>query len=140
MDNERTRERAGYDPTRSGARADSLRCGVPSQSTIAPAHLTQQQDEVRAPRARLTRVGGSLRLVCSFAHALLPVVFLSVSVLPLSPSVSPLLGESALVSGQDFMVCFVNGKKYELHARDFQPETTLLHFLRTSQSAHCAAR
>lgn len=35
---------------------------------------------------------------------------------------------------QDFLVCFVNGKKHEIHARDFKPESTLLHFLRQGQN------
>ena len=37
---------------------------------------------------------------------------------------------------QDFLVCFVNGKKHTLHAADIQPEATLLHFLRQSQLTH----
>lgn len=31
---------------------------------------------------------------------------------------------------QDFLVCFVNGKKHVLHAKDIEPGSTLLHFLR----------
>jgi xanthine dehydrogenase/oxidase len=43
------------------------------------------------------------------------------------------MSDVLLPSTQDFMICFVNGKKYELHAKDIQPESTLLHFLRTCQ-------
>jgi xanthine dehydrogenase/oxidase len=33
---------------------------------------------------------------------------------------------------QSYLVCYVNGKKYQLHAADVQPESTLLSFLRNS--------
>ena len=59
----------------------------------------------------------------------------SLSIVPAASS-SPIIvpTDSEDVETQDFMVCFVNGKKYTLHAKDIQPESTLLHFLRQSQN------
>lgn len=49
---------------------------------------------------------------------------MSASVVPVGSQSPPSAGE------QDFLVCFVNGKRHELHARDIEPGATLLHFLR----------
>jgi len=58
-----------------------------------------------------------------------------VPVLPPNPSSAGDLTAAALkelgeTPVQSFIVCYVNGKRYEMQAAEFQPEATLLHFLR----------
>ena len=97
----------------------------------------------RAPRRSISRhlVQISCHMFLSSVRTLSVALPAQVVPVPMTPNAAADgAAAAAAASSQDFIICFVNGKKHVLYANDIQPAATLLHFLRDSQRKETNSR
>lgn len=106
------------------------------QPSVRACARCQRPSLGRAPRRSLSHALSHIFHAICFLHlssVALPAQVVPVPMTNAAAADGAAAAAAAAASSQDFIICFVNGKKHVLYAADIQPAATLLHFLRDCQ-------